>query len=170
MLPLQFPWESVNEWIWKIRVVYICRSHGSKSDIWCFWDTLYIYNIYLIFLHQNQKIPSHLLILLIWFIWAVKFLMFFLCIFFKVMVIFTVFWSGAFIKNSHILWLCSVIQVESRYEDVSEFCESLYAENVRSPYLLAFMIDILENRLETKLCQDAPQTLRWAVQVFTSCC
>jgi len=66
------------------------------------------------------------------------------------------------------VWLSRVVQMESRYENVSEFCESLYAENVRSPYLLAFMIDILEYRLESKLCQDAPQTLRWAVEVFAS--
>jgi len=62
-----------------------------------------------------------------------------------------------------------VVQLESRYEDVSEFCEGLYAENVRSPYLLAFMVDILENRLDTQSCDDAPQTLRWAAEVLASC-
>jgi len=76
--------------------------------------------------------------------------------------------GGQIVKNGHVVWLCSVVQVEGRYEDVSEFCESLYAENVRSPYLLAFMIDILENRLETKQCEDVPQTLQWAVEVLTS--
>jgi len=72
-----------------------------------------------------------------------------------------------FVKNSPVLWLCSVVQVEGRYEDVSEFCESLYAESIRSPYLLAFMIEILESRLESKECQDMPQTLQWAVEVFS---
>ena len=63
---------------------------------------------------------------------------------------------------------CSVVQIESRYEDVSEFCENLYSENIRSPYLLAFMIDILEERLETKACQDCPQTLQRAMEVVTT--
>ena len=58
-----------------------------------------------------------------------------------------------------------MVQTESRFEDVSEFCDNLYAENVRSPYLLAFMIDLLEDRLETGSCQDSPQTLRRALEV-----
>ena len=60
---------------------------------------------------------------------------------------------------------CSIVQVESRYEDVIEFCENLYAENVRSPYLLGFMIEILEERLETQSCEDAPRTLHRALEV-----
>ena len=63
------------------------------------------------------------------------------------------------------LSVLSVVQTESRFEDVSEFCDNLYAENVRSPYLLAFMIDLLEDRLETGSCQDSPQTLRRALEV-----
>ena len=66
--------------------------------------------------------------------------------------------------------LCSVVQVEGRYEDVSEFCDGLYMENIRSPYLLAFIIDLLEDRLETATCQDAPQTLRRALEVHLSRC
>jgi len=61
--------------------------------------------------------------------------------------------------------VCRVVQVEGRYEDVSEFCESLYADDIRSPYLLAFMIDLLEDRLESKTCQDAPQILGHALEV-----
>jgi len=62
-----------------------------------------------------------------------------------------------------------VVQIESRYEDVNEYCENLYAENIRSPYLLAFMIDILEDQLETKSCQDTPQTLGRALEVCCLC-
>jgi len=58
-----------------------------------------------------------------------------------------------------------VVEVESRYEDVNEFCENLFADNVRSPYLLAFMIDILEDQLETKSCQDVPRALCRAIEV-----
>jgi len=65
--------------------------------------------------------------------------------------------------------VCSVVQVESRFEDVNEFCENLYTENVRSPYLLAFMIDLLEDRLETKSCQDCPQSLCRALEVPAIC-
>ena len=61
-----------------------------------------------------------------------------------------------------------MVEVEGRYEDVAEFCDNLYnVDNVRSPYLLSFMIDVYEHRLETKSCRDAPRTLRRALEV---CC
>ena len=69
------------------------------------------------------------------------------------------------VKLTQLCVLFSVVQVESRYEDVNAFCDNLYAENIRSPYLLAFMIDILEDRLETQSCQDTPQTLCRAFEV-----
>jgi len=66
--------------------------------------------------------------------------------------------------------VCSVVQVESRFNDVVEFCDNLYDEKVRSPYLLAFMIDILEDQLETKSCRDGAQALRRAVEVRDFTC
>jgi len=62
---------------------------------------------------------------------------------------------------------CRIIQQNGNYSDVSLFCETLFNEPIRSPYLLAFMIDGLEDQLESK-SGDSQLFLERALEVELS--
>ncbi len=52
---------------------------------------------------------------------------------------------------------------------VSEFCQELYDKSIRSPYLLAFMVDMYEEQLEQQAASGDHQridTLNKATQVL----
>ncbi|XP_013383155.1 protein farnesyltransferase/geranylgeranyltransferase type-1 subunit alpha [Lingula anatina] len=55
----------------------------------------------------------------------------------------------------------------SQYPGLMEFCHKLYQENIRSPHLLAFMIDCYENMLELKK-DDKQAALNQALKMCES--
>ena len=66
---------------------------------------------------------------------------------------------------------CRVLQECSlhRSDGVMEFCENLLSKSIRSPHLLAFMIDCFEEMLEERDCEDQDATLRRALEVCVTC-
>lgn len=55
----------------------------------------------------------------------------------------------------------------STYPGLMDFCQQLYDDRYRSPYLIACMIDAHEEMLENNNC-DKESTLKKAVQVWLS--
>ena len=50
------------------------------------------------------------------------------------------------------------------YPGLSEFCQDLYEKNIRSPYLMSFIVDCCEEMLENK-CGDKDKILQKALNV-----
>lgn len=60
----------------------------------------------------------------------------------------------------------SVVQEKklSKYPGIMEFCQGLYDQSIRSPHLLACMVDIYEEKLELG-CDNPEGTLDKALKV-----
>lgn len=53
------------------------------------------------------------------------------------------------------------------YPGLLEFCEELFSQSVRSPYLMGFMVEIYEDKLQSK-CSDKAEVLEKAVKLCES--
>lgn len=56
----------------------------------------------------------------------------------------------------------------SKYPGLMEFCQQLFEDRYRSPYLIACMIDAYEEMLEQN-CQEKDDVLQKATKVRSAC-
>ena len=56
----------------------------------------------------------------------------------------------------------------SKYPALLAYCLDLYGKNIRSPYMLAFMVDFYEDQLEVETSDNKQETLQKAIDVSIS--